>query len=129
MDSEITGQIQTLIDKTNNDKINWQQLGNNAFRWNRKTNDGQIYNVTLQSSPIGMIPVGIPTPGIPTQMKQAFQIILTIQSNTGELILQLQSHLQLNSSYLPLLEQLMKTIEEKAKLKSTNILNKLMENL
>jgi hypothetical protein len=129
MDTDITSQIQTLIEKTKNDKINWQHLNNNAYRWIRKTNDGQIYNVTLQSNPIGMFPVGIPTPGVPMQMQPASQFVLTIQSNTGELILQVQSHLQLNQIYLPLLEQLIKIIEEKSKLKSTNILNKLLENL
>lgn len=129
MDAEITNQIQMLIDKTKEDKINWLQLSTNAFRWNRKTSDGQIFNVTLQSNPIGMVPVGTPAPGTPTQMKPTFQIVLTIQSNTGELIMQLQSHFQSHPEYFPLLEQLMKIIEEKAKLKSSTILNKLLDNL
>jgi hypothetical protein len=129
MASEITDQIQALINKTKEDKINWQQLGINVFRWSRTTDDGQIYNVSLQSNPIGVVPAGTPIPGSPAQVKQVFQYILTIQSNTGELILQIQTHIQLNPIYFPLLQQLMDIINEKAKLKSLNILNKILDKL
>lgn len=129
MTAEIATQIQTLIDKTRENKIDWQQVGANAFRWIRTLSDGQTYNVTVQSNPI-MITTMPPIQGGVPQVKQMVQYSLTIQSKAGGmLILQLQAHLQLNPDYYSLLKQLSDVITERSAIKSSSILNKLLENL
>lgn len=118
MDPIIIAQIEKLLAKTKEGKIDWKQINQNAIRWAAQT-DGTFYIVTLQTTGTGLFVNG----------KQANQFILTIQSNAGEMVLQLQSNQQTNSEYSPLLQDLFDFASAKAKSESANILNKLLENL
>jgi len=118
MTTEITNQIQELIAKSREGKIDWQQLNANTIRWSRHA-DGKVYTVTLQSHPTGVIIAG----------RQTNQYVFTIQSNTGEVILQLQSNQQTNQNYAPLFQQLLDIATEKTKGLSAVILSKLLDKL
>jgi hypothetical protein len=118
MDLAVRNQIEKLLIKTNEGKINWKQVNQNAIRWTTQT-DGTHYIVTLQTSLTGILVNG----------KQTNQYILTIQSNTGEMVLQLQSNQQTNSEYTTLLHDLFEIASAKTKAESANILNKLLDNL
>ena len=59
----------------------------------------------------------------------ANQYILTIQTNVGEMILQLVPNAQTNPEYIPLLQQLFEIATEKTKEQSVDIINKLLEDL
>ena len=118
MDLEIKNQIEKLLTKTKDGKIDWKQINQNAIRWSTQT-DGTLYIVTLQTTLTGIIVSG----------KQTNQYILTIQSNTGEMVLQLQSNQQTNPEYSPLLHDLFEIATAKSKAESANILNKILDKL
>lgn len=118
MNLEIKSQIEKLLSKTQEGKIDWKQINQNAIRWSTHT-DGTHYIVTLQTTLTGVIVNG----------KQINQYILTIQSNTGEMVLQLQSNQQINPEYTPLLQALFEIANDKTKAESVNILNKLLDKL
>lgn len=118
MDPVISNQIEKLLLKTKEGKIDWKQINQNAIRWTSQI-DSSFYIVTLQTSLTGMIING----------EQLKQYILTIQSNTGEMVLQLQSNQQTNPEYSFLLNELFEFAIEKTKADSVNILNKLLDTI
>lgn len=118
MNPEIKNQIEKLLDKTKEGKIDWKQVNQNAIRWTSQI-DNEFYIVTLQTAITGIIING----------KQLNQYILTIQSNTGEMLLQLQSNQQTNVEYSELLSELFEIALAKTKADSINILNKLLDNI
>lgn len=118
MSAEIKSQIQKLLDKTKEGKIDWKQINQNAIRWT-SYNENTMYIVTIQTTLTGIIVGG----------KQLNQYIMTIQSNTGEMILQLQSNEKTNADLKPLLEDLFLIATTKAKEESINILNKLLDKI
>ncbi len=118
MDYALKDQIQKLLLKTKEDKINWKQVNQNSIRWITQT-DGTNYVVTLQTTLTGIIING----------KQENQYILTIQNNNGEMILQLQSNKQINSEYTNLLDDLFEIAIAKTKEESVNIFNKLLDDI
>lgn len=117
MESEIKMQVEKLLEKTKEGKVDWKQINQNAIRWTRISN-GISYIVTLQTSITGII-----------NSVSVKQFILTIQSNTGEVILQLQSNQQINSEYFTLLQTLFELALKDTKAKSANILNNLLDDL
>ena len=118
MNPEIKNQIEKLLAKTKEGKIDWKQINQNAIRWAAQA-DGTNFIVTLQTTLTGIIANG----------NQINQYILTIQSNTGEMVLQLQSNQQTNPEYTPLLPALREIANAKTKAESANILNKLLDKL
>lgn len=116
MNPEIKNQIEKLLIKTKEGKIDWKQINQNAIRWTSNI-DNSMYIVTLQTTLTGMIIDG----------KQVNQYILTIQSNTGEMVLQIQSNQQTNPEFSPILNELFEIAIAKTKADSINILNKLLD--
>lgn len=117
MNPQILHQIERLLSKSKEGKINWKQINQNSIRW-LSTIDNQAYIVTLQTTIIGII-----------KDKAIDQYILTIQSNAGDLIMQLQSNTKTNPEYFPLLKELFDTALSKTKEESINILDKLLDNI
>lgn len=117
MDPEILKQLKTLHLKTQENKINWKQINQNSIRWTSHAN-GNMYITTLQSIATGRILNGL----------EINQYILTIQSNTGEMILQVQSNSDINPEYSPILKDLFDYAITKSKADSLTILNQLLNN-
>jgi len=118
MDFSIKPQIEKLLAKTKEGKISWMQVNKNTIRWT-STIDNELYIITIQGPAL----LGISTTG------SIDQFIFTIQSGSGELLLQLQSNAMTNPEFQPLLKELFQIAFSNSRNKTASVLDKLIDNL
>lgn len=124
---DIHNQIQKIIQKTSEDKIEWKSINPNAFRWTVvKGNNQFITTFQAVNIPLGqnevfnnpLNPIGNGT------------FVFTLQTtNPNEAIIQLQVTNNNNREYINELLQLYKIISEKTKKDYSKILDDLLDNL
>ncbi|NBW28034.1 MAG: hypothetical protein EBR38_05645 [Flavobacteriaceae bacterium] len=121
-------QINKLIQKTIENKIDWKSINQNAFRWTIQKETNQFIT-TFQA-------VNIPQNILDNNIQNMIGIIgngtfiFTLQTtNPGETIIQLQVTQTTNNEYLNELIKLYKIIAEKTKKDYSKILDDLLDNL
>ena len=114
----IIDQIENLVLKTKEGKVDWKKLNQNTIRWT--TSSGiTSYFLTIQI-----------TSSTYTNSQTINNYMMSIQEvGSGEMILQLQASQNINASCIPLFEQLFDLVAEKASEKSNSILKKLLGGL
>jgi len=124
---DIHNQINKLIQKTLEDKVDWKSINQNAFRWTVQKGANQFIT-TFQA-------VNIPQQVESQNSNMLPQIgngtfVFTLQTtNPGETIIQLQVTQNNNNEYLNELHKLFLIISEKTKKDYSKILDDLLDNL
>lgn len=125
---DIHNQINKLIEKTLDGKIDWKTINPTAFRWTVLKGNLQ-YVTTFQG-------VNIPqqnlasNPNIPNQIGNGtFIFTLQVTNPPGETLIQLQVSQHNNAEYLIELNKLYNIILEKTKKDYSKILDELLDNL
>ena len=125
---DLHNQINKLIQKTLDGKIDWKTINPTAFRWTVMKGNLQ-YVTTFQG-------VNIPqqnlssNPNIPNQIGNGtFIFTLQVTNPPGETLIQLQVSQHNNAEYLNELNKLYNIILEKTKKDYSKILDELLDNL
>ncbi len=118
MTNNIITQIEKLILKTTEGRIEWKTVGANNLRWVKQDNT-RLYTTTLQKQ--------ISNPSIPNQLSRVVYA-LTIQStNPNEIILQINTNI--DNSTFEVMERLFIVALDYSRHNSANIIDKLLEDL
>ena len=129
---EIKNQIEKLIEKTKAGRVDWKQLNQNLIRWVVSIDGGLQLVTTLQYTPMGMV-----------NNKPIQQYIFTIQSGqflqppvqvqqlllNNEMLMQIQANPQLNTEFVPLLQDLFEFVIEKIRKQTVAIYCNILDNL